>query len=101
MPLDSLAASLEFEFATKVQQEPAPAPAPVAPSGPEAPVGEDSRGIPLDLDLSDPPHLTLSDLPPVPVTAPPPAGQPVGFGMENDLMELRLELEQMKKPDRK
>ena len=101
LPLDSLAASLEFEFATKVQQEPAPASAPVAPSGPEAPVGEDSRGIPLDLDLSDPPHLTLSDLPPVPVTAPPPAGQPVGFGMENDLMELRLELEQMKKSDRK
>ena len=101
LPLDSLAASLEFEFATKVQQEPAPAPAPVAPSGPEAPVGEDSRGIPLDLDLSDPPHLTLSDLPPVPVTAPPPAGQPVGFGMENDLMELRLELEQMKKSDRR
>lgn len=101
LPLDSLAASLEFEFAMKAQQEPAPAPAPVAPSRPSASVGEDSRGIPLDLDLSDPPHLTLSDLPPVPVTAPPPAGQPVGFGMENDLMELRLELEQMKKPDRK
>lgn len=100
-PLDSLAASLEFEFAMKAQQEPAPAPAPVAPSRPSASVGEDSRGIPLDLDLSDPPHLTLSDLPPVPVTSPPPADQPVGFGMENDLMELRLELEQMKKPDRK
>lgn len=100
-PLDSLAASLEFEFAMKAQQEPEPVRSAATPSRPAAAVGEDSRGIPLDLDLSEPPHLTLSDLPPVPVTAPPPAGQPVGFGMENDLMELRLELEQMKKPDNK
>ena len=100
-PLDSLAASLEFEFAMKAQQEPEPVCSAATPSRPAAAVGEDSRGIPLDLDLSEPPHLTLSDLPPVPVTAPPPAGQPVGFGMENDLMELRLELEQMKKPDNK
>ena len=99
--LDSLAASLEFEFAEKVLQPPAPAPYAGGASNPPAAMGEDSRGIPLDLDLSDPPHLTLSDLPPVPVTSSPPAGQPVGFGMENDLMELRLELEQMKKPDRK
>ena len=41
------------------------------------------------------------NLPPVPVTPPPSSGQAVGFGMENDLMELRLELEQMKhKTDR-
>ncbi|KRB41160.1 hypothetical protein ASD94_16405 [Acidovorax sp. Root70] len=101
LPLDSLAASLEFDFAMKAQQAPAPAPFAAATPGPHTSVGQDSRGIPLDLDLSDPPHLTLSDLPPVPVTSPPPAGQAVGFGMENDLMELRLELEQMKKADRK
>lgn len=101
LPLDSLAASLEFDFAMKAQQASAPAPLAAAAPGPQAAVGEDSRGIPLDLDLSDPPHLTLSDLPPVPVTAPPPAGQAVGFGMESDLMELRLELEQMKKRDPK
>lgn len=101
LPLDSLAASLEFEFAMKAQQETEPAPSAAVASNPPTAIGEDTLGIPLDLDLSDPPHLTLSDLPPVPVTSPPPAGQPVGFGMENDLMELRLELEQMKKTDRK
>ena len=64
-------------------------------------MGADSGNAPLDLDLSEPLHLTLSDLPPVPVTPPPSSGQAVGFGMENDLMELRLELEQMKhKTDR-
>ena len=56
----------------------------------------DTQGVPLDLDLSDPPHLTLNDLPPVPVTAPPAPGQAVGFGLDNDRVELRLELEQKK-----
>jgi len=56
----------------------------------------DTQGAPLDIDLSDPPHLTLSDLPPMPVTAPPQPGQAVGFGMDNDLVELRLELERKK-----
>lgn len=51
----------------------------------------------LDLDLSDPPPLTTSDLPPVPVTAPPSPDQPVGFGMSNDKLEVRLELQEMKK----
>lgn len=51
----------------------------------------------LDLDLSDPPPLTISDLPPVPVTAPPSPDQPVGFGLSNDKLEVRLELEEMKK----
>ena len=69
-----------------------PQPVPAVPR--PVPAELDSRGAPLDLDLSDPPHLTLSDLPPVPVTAPPAAGQAVGFGMDNELMELRLELEQ-------
>ncbi|WP_232476511.1 MULTISPECIES: hypothetical protein [unclassified Acidovorax] len=50
----------------------------------------------LDLDLSDPPHLTLSDLPPAPVTAAPRPDQPIGFGVANDLLEARLELEQRK-----
>ena len=59
------------------------------------PASADTLGAPLDLDLdlSDPPHITLSDLPPVPVTPAPAAGQAVGFGMRNDLVELRLELE--------
>ncbi|MES2611017.1 MAG: hypothetical protein V4679_12295 [Pseudomonadota bacterium] len=127
-PLDSLAASLEFDFGGA----PSSAPAPVARySGPAeltlepasglAPVGGVSSGpaplasssaqrpqsrtpaatytkssVNLDVDLSEPLHLTLSDLPPVPVTPPPPPGQAVGFGAENDLMELRLELEQRK-----
>ena len=52
----------------------------------------DAQGVPLDLDLSDHPHLTISDLPPVPVTAPPLPGQAVGFGMNNDRVELRMEL---------
>jgi len=66
----------------------------------EKPFSVDSLAVPLDLDLSDilgP--LTLDDLPPLPVTAPPAAGQPVGFGLDNELMELRLELEQRKKND--
>ncbi|MFN7153368.1 MAG: FimV family protein [Acidovorax sp.] len=92
-PLDSIAAALEFDFDL--------VPAQVAESmkGTTAPAVLDpvtTRGMPLDLDLSEPPHLTLNDLPAVPVTAPPAAGQAVGFGMDNDLLELRLELEQRK-----
>lgn len=95
LPLDSLAASLEFDFGLPPDAgadfgpSTAPAAAPVNPDD----LVLDTRGAPLDLDLSEPPPLTLSDLPPVPVTPPPPAGQPVGFGTENDMMELRLELE--------
>lgn len=93
-PADSLAGGLDFDFdahlPTAVDLAPR-ASATTAPAALQAP----SRGAPLDLDLdlSEPPHLTLSDLPPAPVTAPPAQGQPVGFGMDNDLMELRLELE--------
>lgn len=94
LPLDSLAASLEFDFELVPQRSDA------EPSTPTAPVSTGGSGIPLDLDLSEPVHLTLSDLPAVPVTTAPAAGQPVGFGMDNDLMELRLELEQ-KKPGNK
>ncbi|KQO20233.1 hypothetical protein ASF16_07905 [Acidovorax sp. Leaf78] len=97
LPLDSLAASLEFEFdeslrtprAVQPPEPPAATRPPVVAPG----VAVDTRGAPLDLDLSEPPHLTLSDLPAVPVTPPPPSGGAVGFGMGNDLMELRLELE--------
>lgn len=94
LPLDSLAASLEFDFGLQAPLR-AVAVAPVS-TAPAVLSDSDSTDAPLDLDLSEPLHLTLSDLPAVPVTAPPPPGQPVGFGMENDLMELRLELEQMK-----
>lgn len=103
-PLDLEIDSLSLDFsdppsaATTVARPASPnadAGAPHWPRSPEV----DSRGAPLDLDLSDPPHLTLSDLPAAPVTPPPAPGQPVGFGGDNDLMELRLELEQ-KKPGR-
>ncbi len=122
-PLDSLAASLEFDFGSTEPLSSAPAPvarqsgpaelsleptsgmAPIAGvSSAPAPLGSaqprnppatyTKSSVNLDVDLSEPLHLTLSDLPPVPVTPPPPPGQAVGFGAENDLMELRLELEQ-------
>lgn len=86
LPLDSVSAGLEFDFGQSFAAKP-----PVM-SPPPAPF----EAHELDLDLSDPPHLTISDLPPVPVTAPPSAGQPVGFGMANDQVEVRLELEQRK-----
>ncbi len=127
-PLDSLAASLEFDFGAFPSSAPAPmaspsgapeltlapasglapvggvtsAPVPLAPSLAERPQSRTpaaaytKSSLNLDVDLSEPLHLTLSDLPAVPVTPPPPPGQAVGFGAENDLMELRLELEQRK-----
>ncbi|KRC31035.1 hypothetical protein ASE28_12720 [Acidovorax sp. Root219] len=125
-PLDSLAASLEFDFGEVPSPAPAPvvrhsgpaelrlepasglspimgvssSPAPLTSAQPRHPPATYTRSsINLDVDLSEPLHLTLSDLPPVPVTPPPPAGQAVGFGAENDLMELRLELEQRKDDD--
>lgn len=87
---------LDFDFDDMF---PGSAPAAAEPRAPSMgrTATHDTRGAPLDLDLSDPPHLTLSDLPPVPVTAPPAPGQAVGFGMDNDLLELRLELEQKRK----
>ncbi len=51
----------------------------------------------LDLDLSEPPPITTSDLPPLPVTQPPAPGQPVGFGSTSDRFEVRLELEEWEK----
>lgn len=92
LSMDSMDAALDFDFDEMFPSAARPqAAAPGAAAGPV-----DTQGAPLDLDLSDPPHLTLSDLPPVPVTAPPPPGQAVGFGMNNDLLELRLEMEQKK-----
>lgn len=94
-PLDLELDSLPLDFADAPGAPAAKAPSRPAPaSSGQRSMELDSSGMPLDLDLSEPPHLTLSDLPPVPVTAPPAAGQAVGFGMDNDLMELRLELEQ-------
>ncbi|ART54912.1 hypothetical protein CBP36_11385 [Acidovorax carolinensis] len=93
LPLDSLAASLEFDFGQHVPSAGDPGNvASQASARPDSPRLE----LELDLDLSDPPHLTLSDLPPAPVTAPPPPGQPIGFGIANDLVEARLELDQPK-----
>jgi len=97
LPPDSLSASLEFDLGDMPSATGWP-PQELAAAAPSVP-DPGTRGAPLDLDLSEPPHLTLSDLPPVPVTAPPSSGQAVGFGMDNDLVELRLELEQ-KKADR-
>jgi len=91
LPMDSLAASLESDFGQHAPSAGLPRNTTLSPSA-----GLDAPNPALDVDLSDPPHLTLSDLPPVPVTAAPRPDQPVGFGTANDLMELRLEREQRK-----
>ncbi|MGE0073519.1 MAG: hypothetical protein AB7S55_10745, partial [Thiomonas sp.] len=69
-PLD-----IDFDFGAMAAQ-------PAPPSGAEPK---------LDLDLSDLPPVTRSDLPPVPVTAPPQPDQPVGFGAASDKFEARVE----------
>jgi pilus assembly protein FimV len=94
-PQDSLAAGLEFDFDLVPAQLSESMKGSTEAAMPD-PVS--TRGMPLDLDLdlSEAPPLTLSDLPAVPVTPPPAAGQAVGFGMDNDLVEFRLELEQRK-----
>jgi hypothetical protein len=90
MPRDSLPASLEFDFG----QHAAPAGLPEnAASQARAPLDAPKREWELDLDLSDLPHLTLSDLPPAPVTAAPGPDQPIGFGTANDRVQAHLELE--------
>lgn len=76
--LDSMAAGLSLAPVDEVAQESATA------AG-------------LDVDLTEPPHITISDLPALPVTPAPVQGQPVGFGMENDKLELRFELERSQK----
>lgn len=94
--------SLESEFGLLLPRDPAAsvtAPAPIARN----PSAKSHRG--LDLDLSDPfelpsealepPPITTSDLPPVPVTEPPKPGEAIGFGMATDRVELRLELERI------
>jgi hypothetical protein len=94
--------SLESEFGLLLPRDPGTsttAPAPIARS----PSVKSHRG--LDLDLSDPfelpsealepPPITTSDLPPVPVTEPPKPGEAIGFGMSTDRVELRLELERI------
>ena len=98
LPLSTTDPGLDFDFD---ELFPGAAPAAAAGADAQAPAvasrdNYDTQGVPLDLDLSDPPHLTLNDLPPVPVTAPPAPGQAVGFGLDNDRVELRLELEQKK-----
>jgi hypothetical protein len=55
------------------------------------PARSKGTGPDLDLDLSDLPPVTRSDLPPVPVTAPPHPDQPVGFGAASDKFEARVE----------
>ncbi|ABM33638.1 Tfp pilus assembly protein FimV [Paracidovorax citrulli] len=87
---DTLSAGLTWESL--------PAPLPRAPSTAPSPLHEDPDAM-LDIDLSEPPHLTLSDLPPVPVTPPPAPGQSVGFGMD-EKMELRLELDEFDRKNR-
>lgn len=79
--------SLEFELSPR-------APVPGVLSGAAGPSRGTLDALDLDLDLSDPPHITISDLPPVPVTVAPKPSQPVGFGLENERVEVRRELEQ-------
>lgn len=93
LPQKSLPASLEFDFDLLAADVAASLKETTPPAMPD-PVT--TRGVPLDLDLSEPVPITLNDLPSVPVTAPPVAGQAVGFGMDNDLVEVRLEMKQRK-----
>lgn len=84
--------------ALELRLDPASA-SPVSGGGGHHPAAGLGAPLDLDLDLSDPPHITLSELPPVVPTPAPSQGQMVGFGMENDLMELSLELElEQRKP---
>lgn len=70
----------------------------LAPRRPQPPArGLVVNSFDLDLDLSEPPPITTSDLPPLPVTPPPAPGQPVGFGSASDRFEVRLELEEWDK----
>ena len=96
--LDSLAASLEFDFELEplnsaVEEGPVSGTPTVARTTPNA-IKFDG-----DFDFSDPPPITTRELPPVPVTPPPVPGQAVGFGSDNDLVELGLELGQRKPAD--
>lgn len=93
LPLDSLAASLEFDFGQLATPAGLPENA-AAEAG--AQLGTPIKDWDLDLDLSDPPHITLSDLPPVAVTVAPHPDEPIGFGMANDRAEARIELDQGK-----
>ena len=93
-PSDTLDPGLNFDMATSPQQWESIE----LPTG----FGVSANGrldfdVPLDLDLSEPPPLTMSDLPEIPVSAPPTDGQPIGFGTKSDLFEVRFEEELSKK----
>lgn len=96
-PSSPLNATLEQEFGLLLPRDPSPS----RPMTLEAPSpSKVHRG--LDLDLSDlgpeleMPHITISDLPAVPVTPPPPEGKPVGFDVPHDEEQaLRLELQRL------
>lgn len=92
LAMDSLSAGLDFDLDLSAPSAGAPlALQPVAPD--PAPVVGDTLDFSLDLDLTDPPPLTLSEVPPVPASAPPAPGQVVGFGSSNDMLEVRFELD--------
>ena len=114
-PLDSLAAALEFGFEPPApraeaavdenkltSQEPKPVAQPPASASAVGSAGTKYQSsVTLDIDLSEPVPITISDLPAVLVTPPPAPGTPIGFGSSNDLMELSLELEPLKPTDKK
>jgi hypothetical protein len=114
-PLDSLAAGLEFGFEPPApraeaavdenkltSQEPKPVVQPPASASAVGSAGTKYQSsVTLDIDLSEPVPITISDLPAVLVTPPPAPGTPIGFGSSNDLMELSLELEPLKPTDKK
>ena len=114
-PLDSLAAALEFGFEPPApraeaavdenkltSQEPKPVEQPPASASAVGSRGAKYQSsVTLDIDLSEPIPITISDLPAVLVTPPPAPGTPIGFGSSNDLMELSLELEPLKPTDKK
>lgn len=84
LPLDAMNSGIDFDFLS--------VPAPVA-AEPKPPQVQSDSGFALDLDLSEPPPLTLDAVPAVPPSAAPAPGQPIGFGSTNDRLEVRLELE--------
>lgn len=96
-PASPLNATLEQEFGLLLPRDPSPS----RPMSLETPsTSKVQRG--LDLDLSDlgaeleMPHITISDLPPVPVTPPPPEGRPLGFDVAHDEEHaLRIELQRL------
>lgn len=96
------AVGLDFDF-DDLLDTPAATPAAAKAGGAAGAPGDIGR-TPLDLDLTEPAPLDFEQVPLVPPPGETPkksSGDDVGFGMHNDLMELRLELEPGQQPPKK